>query len=108
MPPQVTETEFTCKLITIRTEEAFAEDSGALESLFEPVNLQKLADMTAAGDHGGIQSYFKELSADHEFSIFFQLDQGSTQRLAGPPANSPFSLIGKPAIGKRLFAQPTP
>ena len=82
MPPQVTETEFTCKLITIRTEKSFTEVTGALESLFEPVNLQKLADMTAAGDQGGIQSYFKELSADHEFSIFFQLDQGSTQRLA--------------------------
>ena len=50
MPPQVTETEFTCKLITIRTEKSFTEVTGALESLFEPVNLQKLADMTAAGD----------------------------------------------------------
>jgi hypothetical protein len=94
----VTETEFTCKLITIRTKESFTEVTGAIESLFEPVNLQKLVDMTAAGDQAGIQSYFKELSGDHEFSIFFQLDQGSTQRLAGLPVNCRFYLIGNAVI----------
>ena len=43
-----------------------------------------------AGDQAGIQSYFTELSGDNEFSIFFQLDQGSTQRLAGLPVNCRF------------------
>ena len=103
MSPEVTETEFTCKLITIRTKKSFTEVTGALESLFEPVNLQQLADMTAAGDQAGIQSYFKELSGDHEFSIFFQLDQGSTQRLAGLPVNCRFYLIGNAVIVNGLF-----
>lgn len=103
MSPQVTETEFTCKLITIRTTKSFTEVTGALESLFKPVDLQKLADMTAAGNQAGIQSYFKELSGDHEFSIFFQLDQGSTQRLAGLPVNCRFYLIGNAVIVNGLF-----
>jgi hypothetical protein len=101
--PQVTETEFTCKLITIRTKKSFTEVTGALESLFKPVDLQRLADMTAAGDQAGIQSYFKELSGDHEFSIFFQLDQGSTQRLAGLAVDCRFYLIGNAVIVNGLF-----
>ena len=103
MSPQVTETEFTCKLITIRTKKSFTEVTGALESLFKPVDLQKLADMTAAGDQAGIQSYFKEFSDDHEFSIFFQLDQGSTQQLAGLPIDCRFYLIGNAVIVNGLF-----
>jgi hypothetical protein len=101
--PHVTETEFTCKLITIRTKKSFTEVTGALESLFKPVDLQKLADMTAAGDQAGIQSYFKELSGDHEFAIFFQLDQGSTQRLASLPVNCRFYLIGNAVTVNGLF-----
>jgi len=85
LEPQVAETEFTCKLITIRSKKSFAEVTDALESLFKMVDLQRLADMTAAGDQAGIHAYFEELSGDHEFSIFFKLDQGSTQRLAGIP-----------------------
>lgn len=103
MSPQVTETEFTCKLITIRTKKSFTEVTGALESLLKRVDLQKLADLTAAGDQAGIQSYFRELSGDHEFSIFFQLDQGSTQQLAGLPVNCRFYLIGNAAIVNGLF-----
>jgi hypothetical protein len=43
MEPQVTETEFTCKLITIRSKKSFAEVTSALEGLFRMVDLPKLA-----------------------------------------------------------------
>src|ERR1700747_2342961 len=85
LEPQVAETEFTCKLITIRSKKSFAEVTDALENLFKMVDLQRLADMTVAGDQAGIHAYFEDLSGDHKFSIFFKLDQGSTQRLAGIP-----------------------
>ncbi|MDT5290865.1 MAG: hypothetical protein QOF88_5754 [Mycobacterium sp.] len=52
MEPQVTETEFTCKLITIRSKKSFAEVTSALEGLFRMVDLPKLASMTEARDHG--------------------------------------------------------
>src|SRR6201996_5143292 len=103
LEPHVAETEFTCKLITIRSKKSFAEVTGALESLFKMVDLQRLADMTAAGDQAGIHGYFEELSGDHEFSIFFKLDQGSTQRLAGIPIDCRFYLIGNAVIVNGLF-----
>lgn len=103
MSPHITRTDFTCTLITISTKKSFEEVTGALESLFKPVDLPRLADMTAAGDQAGIRSYFEELSGDHEFSVFFQLDQGSTQRLAGYPINCRFYLIGNAVIVNGLF-----
>ena len=103
MSPDMTTTEFTCKLITIRTKKSFDDVTAAMESLFQPVDLKRLADMTAAADQAGIQSYFEEISGDHEFSIFFQLDQGSTQRLAGYPINCRFYLIGNAVIVNGLF-----
>ena len=103
MEPQVTEREFLCKLITIRSKKSFTEVTDALESLFKMVDLPRLADMTAAGDQAGIQAYFADLVGDHEFSIFFKLDQGSTQRLAGIPVDCRFYLIGNAVIVNGLF-----
>lgn len=101
--PDITYTEFSCKLITIRSKKTFDAVTGALESLFVRVDGEKLADMTAAGDQEGIRKYFEEISGDHEFSIFYQLDQGSTQRLAGYPINCRFYLIGNAVIVNGLF-----
>jgi hypothetical protein len=53
MDPHVTETEFTCKLITIRSKKSFAEVTSALEGLFRMVDLLKLASMTEARDQAG-------------------------------------------------------
>jgi hypothetical protein len=103
MSPHVTTTEFTGKLITIRTEKTFEEVTAALEGLFQQVDGKRLTDMTTAGDQAGIQAYFEEISGDHEFSIFYQLDQGSTQRLAGYPINCRFYLIGNAVIVNGLF-----
>jgi hypothetical protein len=103
VPPEVSTTEFTCKLITIRTKKSFEDVTAALEGLFVTVDLPRLAEMTAARDQDGIRTYFEEISGDHEFSIFFQLDQGSTQQLAGYPINCRFYLIGNAVIVNGLF-----
>ena len=103
MSPEVSRTQFTCELITIRTKKSFEDVTSALEGLFATVDLPRLADMTAAADQAGIQSYFEEISGEHEFSVFFQLDQGSTQRLAGYPINCRFYLIGNAVIANGLF-----
>ncbi|MDT5183954.1 MAG: hypothetical protein QOI29_2112 [Mycobacterium sp.] len=84
MSPQVTTTEFTCKLITIRTKKSFGEVTAAMEGLFATVDLKRLADMTAAGDQAGIQSYFEEISGDHEF--FRSSSNWTKARLSGSPA----------------------
>jgi hypothetical protein len=102
-PPEVTHTEFSCKLITIRIMKSFQEVTGALEKLFARIDATKLTEMTAAGDRAGIQKYVDEISGDHKFSIFYQLDQGPLQRLASYPINCRLYLIGNPVIVNGLF-----
>jgi hypothetical protein len=65
--PEVTHTEFACKLITIRTQKSFQDVTGALEELFATIDIKKLTDMTAAGDQAGIHKYVEEISADHAY-----------------------------------------
>jgi hypothetical protein len=101
--PEVTTTEFTCKLITIRTKKSFEDVTSALEGLFVTVDLELVGEMTASGDLLGIRSYFSEIAGDHEFSIFFQLDQGPSQQLAGYPVDCRFYLIGNAVIVNGLF-----
>ena len=48
--PEVTYTEFTCKLITIRTQKSLEDVTGALEQLFVTIDIKKTTEMTAAGD----------------------------------------------------------
>jgi len=94
----------TCKLITIRSKKSLAEVTSALEGLFRMVDLPKLAGMTEAGDQAGIHACFQgDIRWTHEFSIFFKLDQGSTQRLAGFPLDCRFYLIGNAVIVNGLF-----
>jgi uncharacterized protein (DUF302 family) len=101
--PEITYTEFTCKLITIRTQKPFEDVTGALEGLFAKIDIKKLTDATAAGDQADFHKYVEEVSGDHKFSIFYQLDQGPSQRLAGYPINCRFYLIGNPVIVNGLF-----
>jgi hypothetical protein len=67
MKPQVTETEFTCKLITIRSKKSFAEVTSALEGLFRMVDLPKLASMTEAGDQAGTKAYSRRYPVTTSF-----------------------------------------
>lgn len=101
--PELTRTDFTCTLITIRTKKSFADVTGALESRFATIDNAKLADLTAAGDLAGLRDYVDQISGDHKFSIFYQLDQGPSQRLAGLPVNCRFYLVGNPVYVNGLF-----
>jgi hypothetical protein len=101
--PEITYTEFTGKLITIRTQKSFEDVTGALDELFATIDIKRLTETTAAGDQAGFHEYVEEISGDHKFSIFYQLDQGPSQRLAGYPINCRFYLIGNPVIVNGLF-----
>ncbi|THD60592.1 hypothetical protein [Phenylobacterium sp.] len=103
MSAQVTETEFTGKLVTIRSKKSFAELTSGIEKLFHHYDTAKLAALTAEGDTEKLANYVKEVGGSTEFAIFFQLDQGSTQRLAGIPIESRFYLFGNATIAQGLF-----
>jgi uncharacterized protein (DUF302 family) len=103
MSVSTTKTPFTCELVTIRSDKSFAEVTRAVESLFQHYDLQRLASLTAKADTEKLATYVKNIGEPTGFAIFFQLDQGSTQRLAGIPIESRFYLFGNATIAQGLF-----
>jgi hypothetical protein len=103
MTAQITKTEFTAQLVTIESRKSFFELTAEVEKLFQRYDTAKLADLTTQGDLGALAAYVKEVGEPTGFAIFFQLDQGSTQRLAGIPIESRFYLFGNAMIAGGLF-----
>jgi uncharacterized protein (DUF302 family) len=103
MRVQVTKTDFACRLVTIRSTKSFAEVAGEIERLFQRYDIDKLGDLTARGDAEKLAAYVKQVGEPTGFGIFFQMDQGSTMRLAGIPIESRFYLFGNATIAQGLF-----
>ena len=103
MGAQITKTDFTCQLVTIRSKKSFAEVTGEIERLFQRYDIDEFRDLTTAGDAEKFAAYVKQVGEPTEFGIFFQMDQGSTMRLAGIPIESRFYLLGNATIAQGLF-----
>ena len=103
MNAQLTTTPFTCKLVTIHSKRSFADLISRIESTFQHYDAKMLRDLTSAGDTEKLAAYVKKVGEPTEFAIFFWLDQGSTQRLAGIPIESRFYLFGNATIAQGLF-----
>jgi uncharacterized protein (DUF302 family) len=103
MGVQVTKTDFTCQLVTIRSQKSFAEVTSEIERLFQRYDVDKLEELSVAGDVEKLSAYVKKIGEPTEFGIFFQLDQGSTMRLAGIPIEARFYLLGNATIAQGLF-----
>ena len=71
--------------------------------MFQHYDLPALARLTAEGDQAKLTEFVRRTGEPTEFAIFFQLDQGSTQRLAGSPIESRFYLFGNVSIAQGLF-----
>jgi uncharacterized protein (DUF302 family) len=103
MAAQITRTSFQCELITIHSKRSFAELISRIEGTFQYYDPKTLRDLTAEGDTEKLAAYAKQMGEPTDFAIFFSLDQGSTQRLAGIPIESRFYLFGNPTIAQGLF-----
>jgi hypothetical protein len=103
MTALITKTPFTCELVTIHSKRSFAELIGRIESTFQHYDAKTLRDLTADGNSEKLAAYVKKVGEPTEFAIFFWLDQGSTQRLAGIPIESRFYLFGNATIAQGLF-----
>jgi uncharacterized protein (DUF302 family) len=103
MGVQVTKTDFTCRLVTIRSTKSFAEVKGEIERLFQRYDMDKFRDLTAQGDAERLAAYVKQVGEPTGFGIFFQMDQGSTMRLEGIPIESRYYLFGNATIARGLF-----
>jgi uncharacterized protein (DUF302 family) len=103
MAAELTRTPFTCELVTIHSKRSFAEIVSRVESTFQHYDAKVLRDLTAEGNTEKLAAYVKKVGEPTEFAMFFQLDQGSTQRLAGIPIESRFYLFGNATIAQGLF-----
>jgi uncharacterized protein (DUF302 family) len=103
MNAQTTKTPFTCELVTIHSKRSFADLISRIESTFQHYDAKTLRDLTAERDSEKLAAYVKKVGEPTEFGIFFWLDQGSTQRLAGIPIESRFYLFGNATIAQGLF-----
>jgi hypothetical protein len=103
MKAQITKTRFNCELVTIHSKRSFADLIARIESTFQHYDAKTLRDLTTEGDTGKLAAYVKKVGEPTEFAIFFWLDQGSTQRLAGIPIESRFYLFGNATIANGLF-----
>ena len=54
-------------------------------------------------DREGLEAYVAAVSAPSKFSIFWEMEQGTTMRLAGIPIDSKFYLVGNAVIARGLF-----
>jgi len=103
MAMRITKTSFSCELVTIHSKRSFAELISRIEATFQYYDAKTLRDLTAEGDTKKLETYVKQVGDPTEFAIFFSLDQGSTQRLAGIPIESRFYLFGNATIAQGLF-----
>jgi hypothetical protein len=100
---QVTETDFTVQLVTVRSDNSFAEVTAEIERLFRPYDLDTLRNLAAAGDAEKLAAYARQVDGPTGFGMFFQLDMGSLMRPAGIPIESKLYLIGSIITGQELF-----
>ena len=103
MGAQIIKTSFQCELITIPSKRSFADLVSRIEATFHYYDAKTLRDLTAEGDTEKLAAYVKRVGGSTEFAIFFSLDQGSTQRLAGTAIESRFYLFGNATIAQGLF-----
>jgi hypothetical protein len=97
---QATRTKFEGVLLTIRSRKSFFEVTQGVER-----NLQrfppKLVECVTHGDRAGVEAYVNSTSTP--FSVFWDIEQGSTMRLTGIPIESKFYLLGNAVIARGLF-----
>jgi uncharacterized protein (DUF302 family) len=100
---QKTLTQFDGVLVTIRSEKSFFEVTRAIESSLQRLSVPRMMEYVIHADRDGLEAYVDEVSAPSNFSIFWEMEQGPTMRLAGIPIESKFYLVGNAVIARGLF-----
>ena len=98
---QTTRTKFDGVLLTIRSRKSFFEVTQAIERSLQRFYVPKLMEYVTHSDRAGVEAYVD--STSKPFSIFWDMEQGSTMRLAGIPIESKFYLVGNAVIARGLF-----
>jgi uncharacterized protein (DUF302 family) len=103
MSGQAELTEFGGILVTIRSRKSYFEVTKAIEDRLQRFSVPKLMEYLTHADCEGVEAYVDKVSSPSKFSIFWEMEQGSTMRLAGIPIESKFYLVGNPVVARDLF-----
>src|ERR1700676_190764 len=103
MSAQTALTKYDGVLVTIHSKKSFSEVTKAIESSLQRFSVPRLMEYVAHADRDGLEAYVDEVSAPSRFSIFWEMEQGPTMRLAGIPIESKFYLVGNAVIARGLF-----
>src|ERR1700719_2821828 len=103
MSAQTALTKYDGVLVTIRSKKSFFEVTKAIESSLQRFSVPRMMEYVGHADRDGLEAYVAEVSAPSKFSIFWEMEQGSTMRLAGIPIESKFYLVGNAVIARGLF-----
>jgi uncharacterized protein (DUF302 family) len=103
MSAQTALTKYDGVLVTIRSKKSFFEVTKAIESSLQRFSVPRLMEYVVHDDLAGIEAYVDKVAAPSSFSIFWEMEQGTTMRLAGIPIESKFYLVGNAVIARGLF-----
>ena len=103
MSAQTAFTKYDGVLVTIRSRKSFFEVTKAIESSLQRFSVPRLMEYVGHADRDGLEAYVAQVSAPSKFSIFWEMEQGTTMRLAGIPTESKFYLVGNAVIARGLF-----
>src|ERR1700692_1533504 len=103
MSAQTAFTKYDGVLVTIRSKKSFFEVTKAIELSLQRFSVPRLLEYVGHADIKGLMAYVAEVSAPSKFSIFWEMEQGTTMRLAGIPIESKFYLVGNAVIARGLF-----
>ena len=103
MSAQTALTKYDGVLVTIRSKKSFFEVTKAIESSLQRFSVPRMMEYVAHADREGLEAYVAQVSAPSKFSIFWEMEQGPTMRLAGIPIESKFYLVGNAVIARGLF-----
>jgi uncharacterized protein (DUF302 family) len=96
-------TKFDGVLVTIRSKKSFFEVTKAIESSLQRFSVPRMMEYVGHADRQGLEAYVDQVSSPSSFSIFWEMEQGTTMRLAGIPIESKFYLVGNAVIARGLF-----
>src|ERR1700730_10830216 len=102
MSAQTALTKYDGVLVTIRSKKSFFEVTRAIESSLQRFSVPRLLEYVTHADREGLEAYVDEVSAPSKFSIFWEMEQGPTMRLAGIPIESKFYLVGNAVPARDL------
>jgi uncharacterized protein (DUF302 family) len=103
MSAQTALTKYDGVLVTIRSKKSFFEVTKAIESSLQRFSVPRMMEYVGHADREGLEAYVDQISAPSKFSIFWEMEQGPTMRLAGIPIESKFYLVGNAVIARGLF-----